>query len=141
MKKRINQSRHRTAARIVLVVGAMGVALAPSRAWAHDNLGGDELAVANWMLVGALVTVVLGVLWGVWALKTGQFNNVEASKYTMLENAEDYDAIMAEYDARQNAAQQPSSAMLAGAQTAPGVSVQTDPALARKATGGKTASA
>ena len=119
-------------ARIVLVIGALALALAPSPAWAHDNLGGDELAVANWMLVGAMITIVLGILWGVWAIKTGQFTNVEASKYTMLENAEDYDAIMAEYDARHRAALQAAD---------PAPAAQPDSTLTRPATGGKAANA
>ena len=34
---------------------------------------------------------------------SGQFNNVEESKYTMLDTAEDYDSIMAEADAREAA--------------------------------------
>src|SRR5687768_7229759 len=69
---------------------------APATAWAHDGLGGDELAVANWMLVGAILTVVMGILAGVWAWRNGQFNNIEASKYSMLELSEDYDRVMAE---------------------------------------------
>ena len=79
--------------------------LAPGTAFAHDNLGGDELAVANWMLVGALITIVMGVLAGLWAVRSGQFNNIEESKYSMLDTAEDYDAIMAEADERERAAQ------------------------------------
>jgi hypothetical protein len=128
-------------ARILLAVGAVALALSPTRAWAHDNLGGDELAVANWMLVGAMITIVLGILWGIWAIKTGQFNNVESSKYTMLENAEDYDAIMAEYDAKQRVAQQAVAGNQSGAQSAQGGAGQADKAPGRKATEGKTASA
>lgn len=75
----------------------------PNVAWAHENVGDDELAVANWMLVGAMVTIVMGVFMGVWAIRSGQFNNVEESKYTMLDTAEDYDSIMAEADAREAA--------------------------------------
>ena len=84
--------------------GALLIA-APSPALAHDNLGGDELAVANWMLIAAIVVVVMGVLAGIWAAKTGQFTNVEESKYRMLDTAEDFDAIMAQADARAAAAQ------------------------------------
>ena len=133
MNRLSDKSRQRAAARIVLAIGALALALAPTPAWAHDNLGGDELAVANWMLVGAMITIALGILWGVWAIKTGQFTNVESSKYAMLENAEDYDAIMAEYDARQIAAQQAANPAPAAA--------QPDSSLTRPATGGKTANA
>ena len=94
------------AGRVLLVAGALLMASAPSVALAHDNLGGDELAVANWMLVGALITIVMGLLAGLWAWRNGQFNNIEASKYTMIELSEDYDGIMAESDARQRAEQE-----------------------------------
>ena len=76
--------------------GALLIA-APSPALAHDNLGGDELAVANWMLIAAVVVIVMGILAGIWAAKTGQFTNVEESKYRMLATADDFDAI---YDVR-----------------------------------------
>src|SRR5207244_11178839 len=82
--------------RILVGMGALMLAVAPGTALAHDNLGGDELAVANWMLIGAMITVVLGVLWGIWAWRNGQFNNVEESKYRMLDIADDYDSIMRE---------------------------------------------
>lgn len=75
----------------------------PTVASAHENIGDDELAVANWMLVGAMVAILTGIFMGWWALRTGQFNNVEESKFTMLDNAEDYEAIMAESDAREAA--------------------------------------
>jgi len=81
----------------------------PSPALAHDNLGGDELAVANWMLIAAIVVIVMGVLAGIWAAKTGQFTNVEESKYRMLANADDFDAIMADADARAAASRSPES--------------------------------
>jgi nitrogen fixation-related uncharacterized protein len=97
MKKIIG---NRSYSRIVLVLGALTLALVPSQALAHDNVGGDELAVASWMLVAAIVTVVIGILWAIWAAQDGQFKNIEASKYTMLDTADDYDAIMAEYDAQ-----------------------------------------
>ena len=88
--------------------GALLIA-APSPALAHDNLGGDELAVANWMLIAAVVVIVMGILAGIWAAKTGQFTNVEESKYRMLANADDFDAIMAEADARAAASRSPES--------------------------------
>jgi nitrogen fixation-related uncharacterized protein len=75
----------------------------PTVASAHDNIGDDELAVANWMLVGALVTIIMGIFMGLWAFRSGQFNNVEESKFTMLDTADDFDAIMAESDAREAA--------------------------------------
>ncbi|HYP40284.1 MAG TPA: hypothetical protein VEX13_07965 [Chloroflexia bacterium] len=90
--------------RVLLGVGAFLLVSAPSTALAHDNLGGDELAAANWMLVGALVTILMGIIAGYWAIRAGQFNNVEESKYTMLDASEDFDAIMAEYDRRAAAA-------------------------------------
>jgi hypothetical protein len=87
-------------------LGGLLLAATPSLASAHDNLGGDELVVANWMLVGAFVVIVMGVLAGIWAARAGQFTNVEESKFRMIDNAEDYDAIMAEAAARERAARQ-----------------------------------
>jgi nitrogen fixation-related uncharacterized protein len=89
--------------RLFAVGAGLLLALAPASAFAHDNLGGDELAAANWMLIGAIITIVIGLVWGVWAFNSGQFSNVEESKYRMLDLAEDYDAIMAESDARERA--------------------------------------
>jgi hypothetical protein len=102
--------------RWIAAAGGFLLALAPARVFAHDNVGGDELAVANWMLVGAIITIVLGLIWGVWALRAGQFSNVEESKYRMLELAEDYDAIMAEADARERAAREAEAAAREAAQ-------------------------
>jgi nitrogen fixation-related uncharacterized protein len=90
--------------RIVWVAAGLLVALAPTSALAHENVGGDELAVANWMLVGAIITIVMGIIAGVWAIRTGQFNNVEESKFTMLATAENYDAILAEVERAEQAA-------------------------------------
>jgi nitrogen fixation-related uncharacterized protein len=84
-------------------VSALLVLAAPAIASAHDAIGDDELAVANWMLVGAMFSVVLGLLFGYWAFRSGQFSNVEESKFTMLDMAEDYEAIMSESDAREAA--------------------------------------
>ncbi|HYO50917.1 MAG TPA: cbb3-type cytochrome oxidase assembly protein CcoS [Chloroflexia bacterium] len=95
--------------KVLFGVGAFLLVTAPSQAFAHDNLGGDELAAANWMLVGALVTILMGVVAGYWAIRAGQFNNVEESKYTMLDASEDFDAIMADYDRRAAAAKAASS--------------------------------
>ncbi len=138
------QLEQMSGARIVLIVGVLALALVPAPAFAHDNLGGDELAVANWMFVAAVVTIALGALWALWAIRSGQFNNIEQSKYTMLENSEDYDAIMAEYDAREIAAKEASSPSKTNAKVAPGAPVQPDAAPTRNTTGttsGKTANA
>jgi nitrogen fixation-related uncharacterized protein len=75
----------------------------PTIASAHENVGDDELAVSNWMLVGAMFTIVMGLFMGYWAFRSGQFSNVEESKFTMLDTAEDYESIMAESDAREAA--------------------------------------
>ncbi len=72
--------RNQGYARAVLVIGVIMLALVPKPALAHDNLGGDELAVANWMLVFAMITVVIGALWGIWGLMNGQFDGIESSK-------------------------------------------------------------
>jgi nitrogen fixation-related uncharacterized protein len=101
--------------RVLFGVGAFLLVTAPSTAFAHDNLGGDELAAANWMLLGALVTILMGVLAGYWAIRAGQFSNVEESKYKMLDASEDYDAIMAEYDRREAAAKTAAGSKVKGA--------------------------
>ena len=87
-------------AKLLIGCGVALLVMLPSPAFAHDNLGGDELAVAWWMLVAALVVLVMGVLAAIWAARAGQFTNIEESKYRMLDNADDYDAIMAEADKR-----------------------------------------
>ena len=90
--------------RLLIGLGGALLLLSPSNAFAHDNLGGDELATANWMLVGAMVTIVIGLLWGLWAINSGQFSNIEESKFTMLDNSEDFDTVMAEADERERVA-------------------------------------
>ena len=90
--------------RVLVGVGGFMLVMAPDTAFAHDNLGGDELATANWMLVGAMVTIVIGLLWGLWAINSGQFSNIEESKFTMLDNSEDFDTVMAEADERERVA-------------------------------------
>jgi nitrogen fixation-related uncharacterized protein len=114
----------------VSAVAGMLLALAPASAFAHDNVGGDELAAANWMLVGAIITIVLGLIWGVWAIRAGQFSNVEESKYRMLELAEDYDAIMAEADARERAAREADAAAREAAQAGSAARKKSSEALA-----------
>jgi hypothetical protein len=104
--------KNQRCSRIILIIGVIMLALVPTPALAHDNLGGDELAVANWMLVFAMVTVVIGALWAIWGLMNGQFNGIESSKYTMLDTADDYEGIMAEFDAEQRAAEEEGKAAL-----------------------------
>ena len=134
MKRLLN---NRGYARTVLLIGVIMLALVPTPALAHDNLGGDELAVASWMLVFAMVTVVIGVLWGIWALMNGQFNSIESSKYTMLDTADDYEGIMAEFDAEQKAADEAEKAALLEST----ISVAgSDPVIAGTKPGGKTVS-
>lgn len=129
--------KNRGYARVVLVIGAIMLALAPAPAMAHDNLGGDELAVASWMLVFAMVTVVIGVLWGIWALMNGQFSGIESSKYTMLDTADDYEGIMAEFDAEQLAADEAEKLALED-NTSPVTG--SDPVVAGTKPSGKTVS-
>jgi hypothetical protein len=73
-------------------------ALLPAAALAHDNLGGDELSMSGAMLAGAIAVTAMALVAGIWAWRSGQFGNVEDSKYTMLDTADNYDAIMAEAD-------------------------------------------
>jgi cbb3-type cytochrome oxidase maturation protein len=79
--------------------GVLGVALAmlalASPAFAHDNLGGDELAMAFWMFSFSVAIALTGgfCLW--WAARTGQFRNIEEAKYRMLEDAPDLDDLPA----------------------------------------------
>lgn len=116
-----------------LFIGAGGtlLALSPGMASAHDALGGDELAVANWMLIGAMVTVAIGLLAAIWGFKTGQFNNIEESKYSMIDTAEDFDAIMAEADAREEAIEEALRA--AEKQAIGGKSLKSEPATPQTA--------
>jgi nitrogen fixation-related uncharacterized protein len=114
----------------IAAAAGMLFALAPASAFAHDNVGGDELAAANWMLIGAIITIVLGLIWGVWAVRAGQFSNVEESKYRMLELAEDYDAIMAEADARERAAREAEAAARQAAQSGSAARSKSGEALA-----------
>lgn len=58
---------------------------------AHDNLGGDELSMSYAMFAFSVAIAVTGALTIVWAVRSGQFHNVEEAKYTMLENAPDLD--------------------------------------------------
>lgn len=130
--------KNRGYARTVLLIGVMMLALVPTPALAHDNLGGDELAVASWMLVFAIVTVVIGVLWGIWGLMNGQFNGIESSKYTMLDTADDYEGIMAEFDAEQKAADEAEKLALEDSTTTQVAG--SDPIVAAAKPGGKTVS-
>jgi hypothetical protein len=88
-----------TKRRLLLLVGrsaaVLGVVLAgivlARPALAHENLGGDELAMAFWMFAFALAIAVTGAFCLWWAARTGQFTNIEEAKYRMLENAPDLD--------------------------------------------------
>ena len=85
--------------RIGLWLRWAGLAVAAVLVWAvlaqptdaHDNLGGDELAMSYAMFAFAMAIAVTGALTILWAARTGQFRNVEEAKYTMLENAPDLD--------------------------------------------------
>jgi len=90
--------------RVLVLLGASMLVFAPSQAFAHDNLGGDELAATGWMLIGAFVVLLLGIFAGIWAFKSGQFSNVEEAANRMVENSEDYDAVMAAAAERERAA-------------------------------------
>ncbi len=76
-----------------------GLAVAAVLVWAvlaqptdaHDNLGGDELAMSYAMFAFSVAIAVTGGLTILWAVRTGQFHNIEEAKYTMLENAPDLD--------------------------------------------------
>ncbi len=67
----------------------LGSVAAP--AFAHDNLGGDEMSMAITIFIAGMITIVGALLAGIWAWKNGQFDDVEQVKYTMLENADDLD--------------------------------------------------
>lgn len=103
--------KYRLAQTLFIISGFLAI-WAPSTVFAHDNIGGDELAAANWMLICAIGVGVMGGLAGIWAWRSGQFSNVEESKFSMLELSDDYDAIMAEVDAKERQIlQQPAAQM------------------------------
>lgn len=83
-------------ARLLLLTGTMMFALIPGAALAHDNIGGDELSMSGAMLVGAIAVTVMALVAGIWAWRAGQFSNVEDSKFSMLDTADNYDVVMAE---------------------------------------------
>lgn len=82
--------------RILLTIAIVMFALHPSSASAHDNLGGDELAMSSAMLIGAIIVTAMALVAGIWAWQAGQFNNIEESKFTMLAIADNFDEVMAE---------------------------------------------
>ena len=84
--------------RILLSLGVVLFALLPSSALAHDNLGGDELAMSSVMLIGAIIVTALALVAGIWAWQAGQFSNIEESKHRMLDIADNYDEVMAEVE-------------------------------------------
>ncbi len=73
----------------VLAVIVWGVLAQPTDA--HDNLGGDELAMSYAMFAFSVAIAVTGGLTILWAIRTGQFHNIEEVSYKMLENAPDLD--------------------------------------------------
>jgi len=62
-------------------------------AYAHDNLGGDEMSMALVIFLAGMVTMVGAALGMWWAYRTGQFSNVEEAKYRMLDDAPDLDLL------------------------------------------------
>jgi cbb3-type cytochrome oxidase maturation protein len=85
--------------RVGLWLRWVGLAVTAAFVWAvlaqptdaHDNLGGDELAMSYAMFAFAIAIAVTGALTILWAARSGQFRDVEGPKYTMLENAPDLD--------------------------------------------------
>src|SRR5689334_209689 len=77
------------------VLAAAGVFLVlasyAAPASAHDNLGGDEFSMAIAIFIVGMALVIGAGLGILWAVRTGQFSDVERAKYTMLENADDLD--------------------------------------------------
>jgi len=90
---------------ILFILAGFLLIWAPSTAFAHDNLGDDELATAGWMLIAAIVVALMGALTLLWAARSGQFNNIEESKFRMIELADDYDSVMAQADDQEQAGQ------------------------------------
>jgi nitrogen fixation-related uncharacterized protein len=58
-----------------------------SPAFAHDGVGGDELAAADSMLIVAGVFVVMAGLGILWSIRNGEFRNPEGIKFNMLKTA------------------------------------------------------
>ena len=79
-------ARALTAAGLWLVLAS-----AASPAFAHDNLGGDEFSMAYTIFIVGVVLVAGASLAVIWAVRTGQFKDVERAKYDMLKNADDLD--------------------------------------------------
>jgi nitrogen fixation-related uncharacterized protein len=73
----------------LLAVMVWGILATPTDA--HDNLGGDELAMSYAMFAFSVAIAVTGGLTILWAIRTGQFHNIEEVSYKMLENAPDLD--------------------------------------------------
>lgn len=114
-------------ARILLTLGMLMFALIPSGASAHDNLGGDELAMSSAMLIGAIIVTAMALVAGIWAWQAGQFTNMEESKFRMLAISDDFDEVMAEVEraeAGENAANKgPKSGMRVSSPALDGVPV------------------
>lgn len=128
-----NTKRQLRLMRLLWSVGGFLLVSMPSVALAHENVGEDELAVANWMLIAAFVTIVLGAFMGLWAYKSGQFRNVEESKYNMLDTAEDFDSIMAESDTRETEREAAQVREAQGAHGAQGIKTATANTVAANA--------
>jgi nitrogen fixation-related uncharacterized protein len=58
-----------------------------SPVFAHDGVGGDELAAADSMLIVAGIFVVMSGLGVLWSISNGEFRNPEAAKFNMLKTA------------------------------------------------------
>lgn len=75
--------------KLVTVLGLVLIMLLAfaSPAFAHDGVGGDELAAADSMLIVAGVFVVMAGLGILWSIRNGEFRNPEAVKFSMLKTA------------------------------------------------------
>ena len=81
-------------ARLGLALGLLLLLISVSApAYAHDNLGGDEMSMALVIFLAGMVTMVGASLAMWWAYRAGQFSNVEEAKYRMLDNAPDLDLL------------------------------------------------
>ncbi|MDQ2806138.1 MAG: cbb3-type cytochrome oxidase assembly protein CcoS [Chloroflexota bacterium] len=82
------------AARLGLACGLLGVLMSlGAPAYAHDNLGGDEMSMALTIFLAGMVTMVGAALAMWWAYRAGQFSNIEEAKYRMLDDAPDLDLL------------------------------------------------
>ena len=92
--KVLNSSRLIKLACLLLALGVflvLGSAAPP--ALAHDNLGGDEMSMAIAIFLAGMVTIAGAALALVWAIRTGQFSDIESVKYSMLDSADDLESL------------------------------------------------